>query len=67
MYAVQGKYETYKNWQLRMELERLVEIVRKLKTFKSSRVDESLYTEGRIAHFMEEAQLVCDEMNIRGI
>ena len=27
MYAVQGKYETYKNWQLRMELERLVEIV----------------------------------------
>lgn len=65
--AITGRYETYKNWQLHHDLLRLCEAYRRLREFKSERVDETIYNERKRSEILKELDKICDEMNIRGI
>ena len=58
METIERKYESYTNRQLVIELNQIVNTIQALK---------ELLTDGPLERLKAQGQLICDEMNIRGI
>lgn len=66
-YAIHGQYQTYKDWQLRHDLERLSKVYHQLKNFNSTKLAETIYNEEQAEKVLKELDKICDEMNLRRI
>lgn len=66
---IRRKYETYSNWMLKHDFERIISIHQALIAHKKEclRADEVLFNESQQAKTLAQLDAICDEMNIRGI